>query len=257
MQLGIVGLGRLGQLWAKALSPFGEIIAYDSKPSDTIMPLGISLSSLARVAQAELLFLTVPIAAFATCCQMLKPYLSPDTLIVDCCSVKVYPVAVMKQVFASNQPIIATHPLFGPVSVAKSGSLAQHKIVVCLVQASEQQQQQFLGLLTKLGLTILISTPEQHDQQMATSQSLVHYLGRSLALLPLQAQQLATPDYQALLHLSHMAISDSEQLFLDMHRYNPYTGGIREKLLAHLKHLDAVIREEIPDENLNVFTDKN
>jgi len=99
---------------------------------------GITLASLTNVANSDILFLLVPISQLEKCCQEIKPHLASTTLVVDACTVKVYPVSVMKKYISARQPIIATHPLFGPDSAA-SNKLAGHKIVVCPIRASEKQ----------------------------------------------------------------------------------------------------------------------
>ncbi len=239
---GIIGFGRFGQLWAHALLPFGNIKVYDKiYPSSPSNP-GIELTSLKETVQSsDRLFLLVPISEFQQCCQSILPFLKPDTIVIDACSVKLFPAQVMLETFPDQQPIIASHPLFGPDSIERSGSLSGHKIVMCPLQCSPDQQTQLQDTFHQLGLETFLTTPIEHDRQMAHSQGLVHLIGRGLAALNLHPQPLATPDFQALLNINQMVIHDTWQLFLDMHRYNPFAREIREKFIKQLNIIEQKI----------------
>lgn len=241
MITGIIGFGRFGQLWAQALSPFGKVKVYDKHDVSMLNTQGIEFTSLEDALQSDRIFLLIPISEFQACCESIRPYLKPKTLVIDGCSVKLYPAAIMQQTFSPQQPIIATHPLFGPDSVQRSGGFQGHSIVMCPIQYTEQQQAELQQTFDQLGLRTIITTPEEHDRQMAHSQGLVHLIGRGLAALDLQPQPIATPDFQALLNINQMVIHDTWQLFLDMHRYNPFTQEIRKKFIHQLTQLTQEI----------------
>lgn len=243
MKFGIVGFGRFGQLWANALLPFGKVFVHDKSVIHWPNESQIKITSLQVVTQAEVLFILVPISEFEKSCLEIKKQLNPTTLIVDCCSVKLHSVGVMKKVFLPTQPLLATHPLFGPDSVRKNGGLAGHKIVICPIQSEDNKQGQLQSIFQAMGLTVLTTTPEEHDRQMAHSQGLVHFLGRGLQALERHHQELATPDFKALLNINNMVANDTWQLFLDMHQYNPFAKEIRHKLITQLISIDKNIEE--------------
>lgn len=241
MKFGIIGYGRFGKLWANALQPYGTVLVCEKTFNPQTAPEGIEVVSMAEVAGADVIFLLVPISEFASCCQQLAPLLKPETIVIDCCSVKVYPVTVMQQTLPEAQTIIATHPLFGPDSIKKTGGLKNHKIVVCPIHCTAAQQTELERLFNAMGLKIVLSTPDEHDRQMANSQSLVHFIGRGLAALDLQPQELATPDFQALLNINKMVVNDTWRLFLDMHQYNTYAKQIRKKFIHQLLQIEKAI----------------
>lgn len=243
MKFGIVGYGRFGQLWADALLPFGKVLVYDQFDIHLPNESPIKITSLQEVAQADVLFILVPISEFEKSCVEIKKLLNPTTLVVDCCSVKLHPVEVMQRVFLATQPLLATHPLFGPDSVKKNGGLAGHKIVICPLQPEGDKQSQLQSIFQTMGLTILTTTPEDHDRQMAHSQGLVHFLGRGFQALELHHQELATPDFEALLNIDSMVAHDTWQLFLDMHQHNPFAVEMRHKLINQLINIDQSIEE--------------
>ncbi len=255
MTLGIIGYGRFGKLWAKHLSRFGRVLVYDK--SSTIVPKGkivldknISRVSLNQAARTDMLFLLVPISEMENCCREIKNKLSPNTLVVDACSVKIYPAKIMKAILKKRQPIIATHPLFGPDSAGQAKTLAGFKIAVCPVKTKKFELAKFEHLLKKLGLKIFRTTAKNHDKQMAKSQALVHFIGRGLEGLSLKPQEIATPDYLSLLNIRDMVVHDTWQLFLDMEIYNPFAKKIWKKFLVNLGTISQQIAAQKQDINL-------
>ncbi|MFT3742098.1 MAG: prephenate dehydrogenase [Gammaproteobacteria bacterium] len=238
MKFGIIGFGRFGKLWANALLPFGEVCACEKNFNQPDPQAHIKMVSLEEVTQADVVFLLVPISELEACCQQIKSLLKPDALVIDCCSVKVYPAKILETTLSNTQPIIGTHPLFGPDSAQRKGGLATHKIVVCPLRCSSTQQHTIENLFSQMGLSVLNATPDEHDKYMANSQALVHFIGRGLASLNLEPQQIATPDFQALLNINKMVVNDSWRLFLDMQHYNPYAQLMRKKFVNQLLQIE-------------------
>lgn len=243
MIFGVIGFGRFGKLWARCLAPYGVVLVYDKKDIENRQDyLGLRFVGLKEVTNCDILFLLVPISGMESCCDQISPLLKRSTIVVDACSVKVYPAKVMREKLSPNQPIIATHPLFGPDSTAYR-DLSGHKIVVCPVNVSVGQKKIFIDLLKKLKLNIIESTPREHDQQMAKSQALVHFIGRGLTALELAEQEISTPDYNSLLKMNTMVQNDTRQLFFDIQAYNSYTRRIRERFFKNLAEVEAKIKD--------------
>jgi prephenate dehydrogenase len=240
MKIGIIGHGRFGKLWAEACKPFGTVLVFDKDQEAG------DEESLENVLNVDIVFLIIPISEIESVCKQITDLLSTNTIVVDACSVKKYPAEIMKRELAEMQPIVATHPLFGPDSVKRDGMGGQ-KIVVCPVRGTDEQFQQCEDLLTKLKLEIIRVTPEEHDSQMARSQSLVHFLGRGLAELKLQDQAVSTPDYHSLLRIDDLVVHDTWQLFFDMQRYNPFAKDVRLTLLHSLQALEKNIESNEND----------
>jgi len=235
MTFGIIGYGRFGKLWTSCLEPYGDVKVFDHHPSKDR-----PFSTLEEVLHTDVLFLLIPIGRFEALCKSIAKKVPPSTLIVDACSVKSHPARVMQKVFSAEQNLIATHPLFGPDSVARLG-LKGRKIVLCPLRAEKKKVDAMKKLFQSMGLEIFETTPEDHDKQMARSQALVHFLGRGLAALELREQELYTPDYEALRRIDSVVNNDTWELFFDMQRYNPYTLNIREKLLKKIRDLNRGI----------------
>ncbi len=242
MKCGIIGYGRFGKMWAEILHKHNiKVAVFDSKPIKQRKGI-IAAKNLKEVVAVDFLFLLVPISKMKAVCKIVSPILSQNTVVVDACSVKVYPVKVMKDNLSPRQPIIATHPLFGPDSVKRLG-LVGRKIVMCPVRANKKQISVFKKILKEFGLHILNITPEEHDQSMARTQAIVHFIGRGLAVLKLKPEKISTPDYESLLKMNTMVENDTWQLFCDMQNFNPYAAGVRKKLLKKMAELDFEINK--------------
>lgn len=240
MTCGIIGYGRFGKLWAHTLLQHGcSVIVYDKKsiPQKTKL---VTTKDFSEVTAVDFLFLLVPISQMESVCKNISKLLKPNTVVVDACSVKVYPLKIMCRFLQKYQPIIATHPLFGPDSVARLGLTGQ-KIVVHYKRTTKKQMAQFKKLLHLFKLQIFNISPSSHDKNMAYTQALVHFIGRGLSGLKLKPQRISTPDYQSLLRMNSMVENDTKQLFLDMQRFNPYTNIARKKLLREMNKLQGII----------------
>ncbi|OGH91070.1 MAG: hypothetical protein A2479_01755, partial [Candidatus Magasanikbacteria bacterium RIFOXYC2_FULL_39_8] len=181
MKIGIIGHGRFGTLWAGLMKEFGDVAICDKGKRKK------EKGKVDDVLNVDVLFLLVPISEIKNVCKEITDKLDPKTIVVDACSVKVKPVEDMLFELRHTQPIIATHPLFGPDSVKRLGIEGQ-KIVVSPVRVTEEQLNMFEKMFEKMKFKIIHATPEEHDRQMARSQALVHFLGRGLAELDLQDQ---------------------------------------------------------------------
>ena len=252
MTFGIIGFGRFGKLWANELSKFGNVLVYDKnisnqrirricKSTTNKSNQKINPTSLSQVCKADVLFLLVPISEIKNCCKRIKPHLPLETLVVDCCSVKAFPAKTMKEILPKNQSIIATHPLFGPDSVRRTGSLKKHKVAFCGIRCSNEQSRSLQKLFKKMGLAVIECTPKEHDKQMARSQCLVHFIGRAIDGLGLKHQKIATPDYETLLNMHDHVVHDTWQLFRDMQKFNAFAGPIRRQFIKGIGKLEEKI----------------
>jgi len=226
--IGIIGYGRFGRLWAASLKKHGYTVKiYDPRVRR-------------KKIDVDFLFVLVPISEFEKCCKSVAPLLTPSTIVIDACSVKMYPARVMRAVFSHSRSLIATHPLFGPDSVRQSG-LKGKKIVVSYLRTTPSQRKRFEKILRNLELVTIRSTPQRHDQQMARSQALVHFIGRGLEPLKLRPQSIATPDYETLLNMADLVHHDTQQLFRDMQRYNPYSKRVRQAFIKNLQRIEHAV----------------
>jgi prephenate dehydrogenase len=169
--LGIVGFGAFGQLVAIHLREHFDISAYDPSPglAKVAEQLGVTLTSLHSVSQADAILIAAPVPCFEQVVSEIAVSCKPGALIVDVGSVKVVPSEIMRRLLPNYVDIVATHPLFGPQSARKG--IEGLKIAVCPIQGKRHAR--LAAFLRKtLSLTVIVTTPEDHDREAAVVQGL-------------------------------------------------------------------------------------
>ncbi|MFP4407614.1 MAG: prephenate dehydrogenase/arogenate dehydrogenase family protein [Spirochaetaceae bacterium] len=225
--IGVYGLGRFGRFWADLLSRRMRVIGASRSRKDNL-PEGVTQCAPEELVEAEAVFLCVAISAMEESSATLSGLLRPEQLVLDTCSVKVYPSRVMEERFAPEQPLIATHPMFGPDS-ARNG-VRGLPIIVHPLRNAREESETWRNRFEEMGLKIVEMTPEEHDREAAYTQGITHFIGRVLSRLELPDSAIATLGYRKIQEVIEQTCNDPYQLFRDLQHYNPYTSAMREEL---------------------------
>jgi prephenate dehydrogenase len=194
-----------------------------------------------EVAQADFLIPAVPLESYEKVCKMIKPYLAKNTVIVDVCSVKVKPIQLLRSHFP-NQPLVATHPMFGPESA--SASLDDHAMVLCPEVSTDEPYQKIKRFSENVGLKVVELSCEEHDKGIAVVQGLTFFVARTLKTMGIHDQVLHTPSFQRLLNLVELERHHSQQLFETIQLGNEYTTGVREYFLRAAQAIDDELKSK-------------
>jgi prephenate dehydrogenase len=241
--IGLIGYGRFGRLTVKNLAPEFEVLVHtrSTGKSKDIADAGGRLVSLEEACAQKLIILCVPISAMRATLQQIAPLLKPDAIVADVCSVKVYPARWMQELLPTTVEILATHPMFGPDSAAKS--VAGYKIVLCPERISPQRYTKIKQWLEKKGVVTIETTPAEHDRKIALSLGLTHFIGRALAEFGATPLDIDTEGYKRLLHILGVVNNDTWQLFEDMHHFNPFAREQRQAFLKAMVKIDAHLEQ--------------
>jgi prephenate dehydrogenase len=233
--LGLIGFGQFGQLAAKHLKDHFDVLAADAADGapEAARALGVAFGSAQEAAAREIVIVAVPVRAMREVFAQIAPYLRDGALVIDVGSVKMLPSQWMRDLLPPTVDLVATHPLFGPQS-AKNG-LAGLRLVVCPIRGGRAEKVAQFG--RDLGLTVTVTTAEEHDREMAYVQALTHLIGRSLVNLNIPDEQLKTPSYQHLLELCGLIGSDTFELFTAIQTQNPFASEIAEAFVAQARGL--------------------
>ena len=235
--IGIIGYGRFGRLTARYLAEDFKVFVYNRSTIDPKKLFdNVQISSLERVCGQKYVILAVPISGFQDVLKQVQPLLKPDTIVIDVCSVKVYPVQWMKELLPENVSILATHPMFGPDSAADS--VAGMKLAYCNVSLDKSRYRKIKSYLESKDLIVIETSPEEHDRQIAVTLALTHFIGRSLSAFGADQLQVDTEGYKRLLHILEVVENDTWQLFLDMNRYNPFAKEVRDSFINAMENID-------------------
>jgi prephenate dehydrogenase len=234
-EVGIVGFGRCGRLAASFLAPHVRVTACDvvDRASDAAA-LGIAWGELVHVAAKPAVLLAVPIRALPGALEGIAPHLVPGALVVDMASVKTRPLEWMGERLPPHARWVGTHPLFGPASVLERGAPGG-RIVICATAKHEAAADEVERMARGLGLQPVRATAEQHDRDMARSQALVFLLSRAMARAGIGPTVHGTPSEERLWSALSLVAGDSDELYEDIHRLNPFAAETIARLLSALR----------------------
>jgi prephenate dehydrogenase len=238
---GIIGFGRFGQLTAKHLSKHFDVKVFSrtNREADA-EKLGVKFAPFEDCVGSDIVILSVPIKDLEGVLDQAVPYLREDALVLDVCSVKEEPVRLMEQLVPEHCRCFGTHPLFGPDSA--SNGLEGKKIVLCPVRNADIIHVK--TFLEGIGLDVMVTTPEEHDRQMAISLALNHLLGRTLIRMGIDRVELSTMIHDNLMAIVDIVGNDTVELFQDMQTRNRFAEEIRKKLIEELKRIDSELEED-------------
>lgn len=231
LSLGIIGFGAFGRLMARHLGAHFRLCAYDPA-----LPLGtladdpaVVLTDLATAAGCAIVVLATPVGSLAATVAAIAPHLRPGALVLDVGSVKVLPAAIMQRGLPDYVDIVATHPLFGPQS-ARHG-IAGLKIAVCPLRG--RRGRRVAAFLRKaLSLTVIMTTPEAHDEEAAVVQGLTHLIAKVLVRMGPLPQRMTTRSFDLIMQAVGMVRHDAPSVFQAIERDNPYSATVRNRFFA-------------------------
>lgn len=232
-------MGRFGSFWASLLADRYSVCVYNRSPRPA--PAGTQPVSLEDLGHCDAVFLCVAISAMEHVVPQIAGVVSEHTLVLDTCSVKVYPMDVLRR-HLPNGSYVGTHPMFGPDS-AKEG-VSGLPMIVCPGSAPRSVQEAWQERFARLGLRVMEMKAENHDREAAFTQGITHFVGRVLADLELKPSSIATLGYRRLLQVMAQTCNDPYQLFLDLQRYNPYTSEMRAELQSSLQRIMSSLEDD-------------
>jgi len=241
MGIGILGHGRFGRALGallleaghgyRAWDPIAEIPAEHrvAGPRDLIDG-------------SEVLVLAMPVPALSSVLVGLRPLLRPDHLVLDVCSVKVGPCALLEEHLGAAIPHAGTHPLFGPVSLARAERPL--RVVLCASPRHPAAAQRTEELFRSLGCEVLRQSPEDHDRVMATTHALTFFIAKGLLAVGAGAELPFTPpSFHAIARTLESVREDAGHLFAALQNENPFASGAREGLLEALSAIHRSLAE--------------
>ncbi len=241
MRIGILGYGRFGRALGSLLLEAGHNYrAWD--PVAEIPAEHQSSGFQELVADQDTLILAVPIRSLDGLLRDLRPHLRADQLVFDVGSVKVGPCVLLEAHLGAAIPHAGTHPLFGPVSLARAERPL--RVVLCPSVSHPDAARRVEGLFRSLGCEVLRQSPEDHDRVMATTHALTFFLAKGLLAVGAGAELPFTPPpFHAIARTLESVREDAGHLFAALQNENPFAMGAREGLLEALSAIHSSLAE--------------
>lgn len=225
--LSIIGVGAFGELAHTHLKNHFDITLYDpDKGYD---------APIDDVCHSDIILICTPVRVLENTLRAIAPRLRQGQLVMDVCSVKVKPAQWMADILPDHVDIVATHPIFGPQS-GKNGIVG---LSISLVNVRGDRINDVEAFcVDKLALKTIITTAQQHDQEMAYVQGLTHLIAKILKQMDVPALTQTTQTYNHLLSMVDMIKNDSPELFQAIQTDNPYVHDITADFFTQARDLE-------------------
>lgn len=192
-KIGFAGLGLIGGSVAKAIhrsAPEKYIVAYDPDlgslkrafEEGTVQKCAEGINS--DFSDCHYIFLCAPVQTNIDNMKLLKPYLSPETILTDVGSVKA-PIfnAVLNE--GLEGCFIGGHPMTGSEKTGYENSDASflenaYYIMTPGSSVPESETELFHGLIRETGAIPLVMRPDEHDRITAAISHLPHIISATL-----------------------------------------------------------------------------
>lgn len=227
-QLGVIGCGLMGGSFALALKAAGlvqRVVGYARSPQTLARARSLGVidveapSALLAASGADLVLVSVPVAATGETLRAIRPLIGPDALVMDVGSTKGDVVAAARQALADRLgQFVPAHPIAGKERAGVEHASADlyrgcQVILTPLAETAPTLTARAQALWQALGARVRTMTPEAHDAAYAAVSHLPHLLAfaavRALAGQPRAADflGLAGPGFR---DFTRIAASDPD-----------------------------------------------
>jgi prephenate dehydrogenase len=166
----------------------------------------------------------------------LRPLLHAGHTVLDVGSVKLQPCALMDEVLGADIPHAGSHPLFGPLSLARGER--PRRVVVCPAAAHPQAAIRAAEWFRTLGCEVIVQDPQDHDRAMARTHALAFFVAKGLIDMGVdESLPLAPPSFQGMQRMLEAVRGDAGHLFGAIQRENPFAAEARENLIHELERI--------------------
>ncbi len=256
-KIAVIGYGRFGELLCDLLKPNYTVAAIENDDTRRALATEKSVSLIApeELPRFDVVFFAVPISEFKNIVAATADYISDGQLVLDICSVKVHPANVMRK-YLPGAKLVATHPMFGPDSASKG--LSGLQVAVCPLNVDQDVTDEVVSLWENMGLDVIVTTPEAHDQDSVLSQAFTYSIAKIILGMRLTDVKLTTRSFNDIAEVARLSANDSDQLFHDMLYYNPYFQNMKQELLnsieTTIERLNQIGKEQT---DTGIFKDQN
>ena len=188
----------------------------------------------------------MPVPQLRRVLEAVAPLLTEAHVVFDVSSVKAGPCRWMQEVLGPTRPCAGTHPLFGPVSLARAERPL--RVVLCPSPLHEPAAGEVRALFESLDCEVLLQDPEDHDRVMATTHALTFFLAKGLLDVGAGAElPFAPPSFHAIQHTLESVREDAGHLFATLQNQNPYAAGARARLLESMEAIHRDLAEAVEE----------
>lgn len=225
--VGIIGYGNFGKFLHELSGRFFpaiEVRVYSRRARVDNQ----TFFSLEKTAQSDVVILCGSIREYEEQLQSILEYMPPSSILVDVATVKKYTGELCKK-HCNGRKFISTHPMFGPESYQKhQKNVDGFRIVVTDYSLQNDDYQKLKNTFAALGFLIIEMTADEHDQHLAETLFLTHYVGQSVLKAGFPRTAIDTLSFQFLMDAVE-SVKDDKLLFADVYHFNPHCKAVAER----------------------------
>jgi len=231
MIFALFGHGRFGHAFADLLQRASHVVRIHDPQAEIPAVLAVPTPADA-LAGADWVVLAMPVPQLEPALRELRPLLDARHTVIDVGSVKEHPCTLLDKYLGEAIPHAGTHPLFGPLSLARGEPL---RTVLCASARHPLAAERTRALFESLGCTVIAQDAATHDRAMAKTHALAFFIARALVEMGVgEDLSVAPPSFLGLANMLAAVRGDAGHLFAAIQRENPYAGAARAELLEHL-----------------------
>ena len=231
----VLGFGRFGQAFAGLLMRAGHSVrAWDPRGH---IPVELAArSGRTAIEGAQWVVLAMPVSRMRSALRVLRPYLHGGQIVIDVGSVKTLPCSIMKELLGMDIPHVGTHPLFGPLSLAREEQPL--RAVICAARGHPQAAKRTRKLFEDLGCEVMQRDPASHDRAMANTHALAFFVAKGLIEMGADEDtRVVPPSFQGMQQMLAAVRGDAGHLFTAIQQENPFAAEARTRLLKELERI--------------------
>jgi prephenate dehydrogenase len=237
--VGIVGFGRFGKVLADIMDGDFGIHVYSHYPVEVRPGSTINEATLEQAASCSAVFFSVQMRKFKRSLEEALPFLNRGSVVIDVCSVKLYPVQIMKELLPDGTHMLPTHPMFGPDSVGDG--LKGLPMVFCTENTPADVAAYWMKYFRSKNLKVVEMNAEQHDRITAYSLCLTQFLGRIISRMGVISTEIDMQSFKNLMQMKEISCNDSFELLQDLSTLNPYAREMRAHFKKELLELEKLL----------------
>ena len=197
MNIGIVGLGLIGASFARTVKKFGKDKVYGRDIDQSVMKRAEELSAIDfrltedNASEIDLLVVALYPKDFYETCKRFLPYMRSGATVMDFCGNKRI-IAEKMKTLAEKYPsfeYIGGHPMAGRevsgIDASKDDLFLNASMIFTPVSAGVGTIEKFKNYFLSLGFgEVVITTPENHDKNVAFTSQLCHVVSNAFIKSP-------------------------------------------------------------------------
>ncbi|MDP2930932.1 MAG: prephenate dehydrogenase [Chloroflexota bacterium] len=225
MKIAIVGgYGQMGRWLARFLLKDGKEVTLIGRNERKLAQASTELGGVAAttdvsaVKNADVILLSVSMDSFEEVVKQIARHTHTGQYIIDITSIKASPVEAMHK-HVKKGVVLGTHPMFGPGARSLKG---QNVVLTPTNPAEDSLAQKVKNYLEAKGAIVTSMSPREHDETMAITLGLSHFIAMVSAdtLLSLdkleQSRKIAGTTFKVLLTLIEGVVSHEPAFYANL-----------------------------------------